>query len=596
MREARSSLRLLIVDDEKQFTNLMARALSRILSHEVLAANSGPEALELMERFPVDLVVTDIRMPEMDGLELLERILNAYPDTLVAAITAHGDLDTAVEFMKRGGIDFLTKPVKIAEMRRTIEGAAERWRLRHRLRLTNEELERANTDLHRAVRDKEKARMNLEAVFQNIPEGILLLDERLAVIRKNGPFDEICPLGHCVRPGGPLRDCIASCTGECLKVLHHTFETGKPVREYHVDCAFGDLPSKSLILNCCPLKDGRDRTDGALLVLRDVTKLVHLEQRLRERSSFHNIVGEDEKMQRIFTLVKHLADVDTTVLVRGESGTGKELIAEALHHGGSRASKPLVRVNCSVLSENLLESELFGHAKGSFTGAVKDRIGRFQAAQGGTLFLDEIGDLSPYMQLKLLRFLERKEFEQVGDSTTFKADVRIVAATHVDLEEKVARGEFREDFYYRLKVMTIQLPPLRERLRDIPLLADHFRVRFSKVFNKHFSDIAEDVLDLFMRHCWPGNVRELKHTLEHACLLCPGGTLSMGYLPPELKASVSGEGPPLSQAGPRDLDASHFLEALRQTAGNKAKAARLLGMSRSTFYRKLALFDIDGGG
>jgi DNA-binding NtrC family response regulator len=304
------------------------------------------------------------------------------------------------------------------------------------------------------------------------------------------------------------------------------------------------------------------------------------------------LVGQSRKMRDIFALTRQLAAVDTTVLITGESGTGKELIAEALHALGPRAQKPLVRVNCSALAPTLLESELFGHVRGAFTGAVKDSVGRFQAAQGGTLFLDEIGDIPQSVQIRLLRFLEQKEYERVGDHATIRADVRVVAATNVNLLHKVREGLFREDLYYRLRVVEIALPPLRERAEDIPLLVEHFVRHFGGKFGKAISGVSGDMLALFLRYPWPGNVRELKHALEHAAVLCPEGTIASAHLPPELAEFARSRGfDPLHPAagGPGRGD---LLEALNRTDWNKAKTARMLGVSRSTLYRKLLEYNI----
>ena len=238
-------------------------------------------------------------------------------------------------------------------------------------------------------------------------------------------------------------------------------------------------------------------------------------------------------MQKIYALIKALAGVQTTVLITGESGTGKELVAEALHLAGDRSHKPLVKVNCSALPESLLESELFGHVKGAFTGAIRDNIGRFHRADGGTIFFDEIGDISPKVQLKLLRVLEEHEFERVGSSATTKVDVRLIAATNKNLFEQVGQGELREDLYYRLKVIEIRLPPLRERHEDIPLLIEHFRKGFNAKFKKNIEAISADVLKAFLKHPWPGNVRELEHTMEHAFVFCNHNIITFDNLPPE---------------------------------------------------------------
>ncbi len=295
-------------------------------------------------------------------------------------------------------------------------------------------------------------------------------------------------------------------------------------------------------------------------------------------------------MQEIYSLIENLADVQTTVLITGESGTGKELAAEALHYKGIRSHKPLVKVNCSALSEGLLESELFGHVKGAFTGAVKDKLGRFQRADKGTIFLDEIGDISPRIQLRLLRVLQGMEFERVGDSTPVKVDVRVIAATNQDLSAKIRRGDFREDLFYRLKVVEINVPPLRERQEDILFLIDHFVEKFNKKFEKEIKAVSADVQKIFMDYEWPGTVRELEHTLEHAFILCRHNTITMDHLPAHFQtSSIVKTRVHRHEEGD---ETRKILQALEKTGGNKAKAARLLGFDRKTLYRKIEKLNI----
>jgi transcriptional regulator with PAS, ATPase and Fis domain len=297
-------------------------------------------------------------------------------------------------------------------------------------------------------------------------------------------------------------------------------------------------------------------------------------------------------MRQLAALIARAAPADSTVLIRGESGTGKELVAEALHTGGERSRKPLVKVNCSALPESLLESELFGHVKGAFTGALHERVGRFQKAHGGTIFLDEVGDLSPRIQGELLRVLQEREFERVGDSTTVHVDVRVIAATNRSLRDMVRRGEFREDLYYRLKVVEIHMPPLRERREDIPLLVDHFRRKYRTVFDKTIEAVSQDVMKVFLEYPWPGNVRELEHTMEHAFILCPNRTITLDHLPPDLTGPA---GP--SDCGvkpPGNADLKTLLDALERAGWNKAKAARSLGINRATLYRRMQRCNIKG--
>ncbi len=301
-----------------------------------------------------------------------------------------------------------------------------------------------------------------------------------------------------------------------------------------------------------------------------------------------NLLGRSQQMQKVFSLLEALAGVESTVLITGESGTGKELAAEALHHLGPRRDKPFVKVNCSALSESLLASELFGHVKGAFTGAVSTRIGRFQRAHEGTIFIDEIGDLSARVQSSLLRFLQKKEFERVGDSVPIKSNVRIISATNKDLRKLVSLGEFRPDLLYRLDVVEVRMPPLRERREDIPLLVEHFLMEFSRRLQKQIVTISSDVENLFMKHSWPGNVRELEHALESACVLCDQNVITMDFLPEHLKREAPTEGLLSSREHPVDRRA--IVQALERTAGNKMRAARLLGINRRTLYRNLAKY------
>jgi two-component system response regulator HydG len=308
-------------------------------------------------------------------------------------------------------------------------------------------------------------------------------------------------------------------------------------------------------------------------------------------SSLINIIGKSAGMQKIYSLIGDLADVSTTVLITGESGTGKELVADALHFTGSRRENPLIKVNCSALQENLLESELFGHVKGAFTGAIHNKTGRFQKADGGTIFLDEIGDISKVIQLKLLRVLQDKEFERVGESVSIKSDVRVIAATNQDLRQRVSSGEFREDLYYRLKVVELAQHPLRDRKDDIPVLVDHFIQKFNKKINREIEAVSDDVMNRFMDYDWPGNIRELEHALEHAFIICHDRTITLDHLPPEFKEiCLENESPETENC---DVEAEAILQALKQCDWNKAKAARLLGISRPTIYRKIKEMDLE---
>ncbi|WP_187170577.1 sigma 54-interacting transcriptional regulator [Salidesulfovibrio onnuriiensis] len=453
----------------------------------------------------------------------------------------------------------------------------------------------AEVALIKANQEKEQLRLNLEATFRSIPDAIITVDSDMHVIATNSAVTPICNIERETATGRQLREVMHCEENPCVSVLEQVLRTRKPVRGYEAQCACRGDTERMVELNCSPLIDEHKRFSGAVLVIKDITRIAHLEKRLQERHGFRGIVGKSEKMQAVYHLLEQLSPLDSTVLITGESGTGKELVADALHYGGPRASRPIVKVNCSALSESLLESELFGHVRGAFTGAVRDKVGRIEAAQGGTLFLDEIGDISPLLQLKLLRFLELKEYERVGDSKTRKADVRIIAATNVDLLRKVREGTFREDLYYRLNVMPVNLPPLRERDGDIPLLVDHFLQMFCSSFKKNISGVGADVLDLFMRHSWPGNVREFKHIMEHACILAPEGRIGINHIRSDLVVELRTK--PRVQhvrnAVPAKAGREQILDALASAGGNKAKAAKLLGIHRATLYRKMEQFEIE---
>jgi two-component system, NtrC family, response regulator HydG len=366
------------------------------------------------------------------------------------------------------------------------------------------------------------------------------------------------------------------------------------------------------------LKNARAiRTDdgtitGVVETVTDISALKRLEQEVSvlRRSApagrgMGRLIGASKCMQDVYERIRLAAGSNATVLVHGDTGSGKELIAEAIHTEGDRAAGPFVKVNCSALTENLLESELFGHVRGAFTGAVRDKVGRFEAADGGTIFLDEIGDISPLIQLKLLRVLQEREFERVGESTSRKVDVRVVAATHRDLRALVRQGEFREDLYYRVRVFDIGVPPLRERREDIPLLVETFIQRFKVETGKNISRISPEVNYCLMDYCWPGNVRELEHAIEHAFVTCQGDCINLFDLPVEIRmtelraatcrsaGTEPGRSAPPDDVRPYRADTREgLLGALEAARWNKARAARLLGITRTTVWRKMKQWDI----
>lgn len=439
------------------------------------------------------------------------------------------------------------------------------------------------TDFKRAEAELNKYRSNLEAIFRSVRDAIITIDLDFTILELNYSASRICALSR-GDIGHHFHSLIMDCSKKCFETLAETFRRLRPVEAGRIECGKPGR-GQTVGINAYPLVDCDGSFSGAVLVIRDETRLAVLERDLNERKQLHNIIGAAPRMQEIYSLIGDLADLTTTVLITGETGTGKELVAEAIHYGGLRSNGPLVKVNCSAIPEHLLGSELFGHVRGAFTGAVRDRIGRFELADNGTIFLDEIGDLSGETQLKLLRVLQHREFERLGDSTTMKSDVRIIAATNRDLLQRVREGRFREDLYYRLKVVEISLPPLRQRLEDLPLLVDHFISRFNKKYCKNISLISPEVQRAFMGYGWPGNIRELEHTLEHAFIVSRSETIGMEALPMYFKLPGDTGQMPLR---PRKTDIGSVLSALERSAGNKSKAAGLLGISRQTIYRMLS--------
>lgn len=354
--------------------------------------------------------------------------------------------------------------------------------------------------------------------------------------------------------------------------------------------------------NVSVLRDQHGAVAGAVGTFTDLTsfilakeKIQVLEEQVRSRDSFQQMIGRSGVMQEVFRRVRLAAQGDVPVLLTGESGTGKELAARAIHALSARKDKPFFAINCSAIPETLIESELFGHVKGAFTGAIRDKVGVFQAAEGGTLFLDEIGDTSPLLQLKLLRVLQESEIRRVGDEKSIKVDVRFITATNKNLRDLLTAGAIREDFYYRIRVFEISLPALRERREDLPGLVSHFVAEGSKVCPRAINDIAQDAMQQMLKHTWPGNVRELRNAIEHAFVTAEGGCLTVIDLPPEIRMSTSSASQvsikePLTSEQQAERD--QIIEALRQTRGSKTKAAKLLGYSRVTLWKKLQKFSV----
>ena len=446
---------LLIVDDEKTTRDGLRAALEE--RYDVYVAEDAKAAFELLEREHFDVMLTDFRLPNEDGMKLIARAKSLSKPPICILMTAYGSEELAVDAMKRGADDYIAKG-----------------------RLQIDELEMR---IARALKQQ-----NLEV------------------------------------------------------------------------------------------------------------ENVSLREQLDSKFGLENIIGESPAMKEIFEIVQQVAPTRATVLLGGDSGTGKELVAKAVHHLSPRAKQPFVTVHCAALAPTLLESELFGHEKGAFTGAHERRVGRFEQAQGGTLFLDEIGEIDATIQVKLLRFLGERTFERVGSNKTLTADVRLIAATNKNLEELVKAGKFREDLFFRLRVVEINLPPLRERAGDIPLLAQNFLREFADENKKPVNDFTADALQLLMHYHWPGNVRELRTAIEHAVVLCRGEKISARDLPPAVRGIRPGE-TQLSMRNDltvKEAEKQLIVRALKDTGGNRTLAAKKIGMSRRTFHRKLHAYHLEG--
>jgi PAS domain S-box-containing protein len=558
--------RVLIVDDEEGIRYTFSRFLAG-KGYEVETAGDYGSAMDLIGGGEFEVILADIHLGGMTGLDLLREVRALNLTTPVVLFTGVPELGSAQEAVRLGAYDYVAKPIGKDALVRIVGKATEFKRLRD---------------------ENVKAHANLDAVFRSVGELIVTVDAGGRVLSYNEMARRICGLGPGA-VGGEIGAALAGCDGGCVDSLLKTVRTGETVEVYRRECRREGREPLVLNLTASPLLDPQGRAYGAVLSGRDVTRLVRLEDNQRGRVGVGDMLGVSPAMQSVFSLIDDLSGVTTTVLVTGESGTGKELVAEALHRLGPRHAKPLVKVNCAGLAESLLESELFGHVRGAFSGAVSAKVGRFELASGGTIFLDEIGDISPAMQSRLLRVLQFREFERVGDSHTLKVDVRVVAATNKDLPRKVRAGEFREDLYYRLKVVELRLPPLRERGEDIPLLLMHYVRVFNAQFGRGVAGVTDEVLRLASEYPWPGNVRELAHMVEHAFVHCRGEYITLEDMPPEFRAALPASA---RKASAREGEKERILEALRRSAGNKARAARTLGMSRQTLYRKLREHDI----
>ena len=586
---------ILVVDDENSLRETFHFFLTREGYAPVLTASGYEQALSIIRSEKIDLIISDIVLEKSSGIELLKYVRQNNIDCPFIIITGFPDVSTAAESLRFGAFDYIVKPVEKEALLRSV-----------RLALQQRYLEIGR---RQAEEERERYRIFLDAVFKSAGDGIVIIDERQNIIKTNEAaealFDELLPgLGVGSRLGSEVANSgFGSLRDDLLRVLR----TGTEVKEHRFECRTPDNQLKILSICASPLIMDGNTLNGAVIVIRDMSHPSGTAQSTRSR--FHRFIGASLSMQALYTLIENVGRVDTTVLITGESGTGKELAAEALHRESSRSSRPLIKVDCTAIPENLLESELFGHKKGSFTGADKDRKGLLLQADGGTLFLDEIGEISPMTQLRLLRFLQERTFYPVGSDKPIVVDTRIITATNVDLKEKVQEGSFREDLYFRLKVIDLTLPPLRNRMDDVPLLVDHFIKKYRAALEKKIHGISDNALSMLNSYHWPGNIRELEHLIERAVVLCQATTITTRDLPhdltqPELEvrepwpAATDSESKDFNLSRsidyqPPDGEGARILEILVKCGGNKAKAARLLGIDRSTLYRKIRDLELD---
>ncbi len=435
----------------------------------------------------------------------------------------------------------------------------------------------------------------LQAILNSVSEGVMALDRDWKIFSWNLAAERIT--------GFHKEEVLGK---ECTKIFRTSLcrencpvdkalSCGHPYHDIAVAIRNKNNQIVHLLVNATPLYDADGSIIGGLETFRDVSQSHWMQEELQQQYGYRTIVGRSRAIKKVFELMADLIKTDTTVLIQGESGTGKELIARALHFYGPRRDRSFVALNCSALSEGVLESELFGHVKGAFTGAVRDHVGKLELANGGTLFLDEIGEISQSLQVKLLRVLEEREFQRVGDNRTVRIDSRIITATNRDLYKKVLDGSFRDDLYYRLSVFPVHLPPLRERIDDIPVLIGHFIEKFNKQMGRSIQGITDRVLDILEKYYWPGNIRELANALEHAFVHARGALIYPQDLPQSLLNSP--QTPLIHKAHERERALDHveremIVKELEAAGWNKTVAAKRLRMGRSTLWRKMEKYGI----
>ena len=431
------------------------------------------------------------------------------------------------------------------------------------------------------------------AILDSVNEGVFTVDLEWKLTSFNRGAEKITGITRNEAIGRPCYEVLRAniCEKECA--IQHTITSGKPVvnaTAYIINRGGKRIPVR---LSTALVKDAGGNVVGGVETFQDLTQIEELQKELEGKYTLEDIIGRSPVMKKIFAILPQIAQSSSTVLIHGESGTGKELFARAIHNLSDRKGERFVPVNCAALPDTLLESELFGHKAGAFTDAKRDKPGRFTLADGGTIFLDEIGDVSPAMQVRLLRVLQDQMIEPLGSIEPTPVDVRVIAATNQDLRDLISQGRFREDLYYRIRIIQLDLPRLRERREDIPLLLDHLVNKFNTRFGKNIAGVSDDVMKILMEYDYPGNVRELENIIEHAFILCRGGLIEVHHLPMEMRGIPQDTRSGIMNITLQEMEIYMIREALHRYNGNRKKTAEQLGIDLSTLYRKMKKFDIE---
>ena len=618
-------LKILLIDDEEGIRQLLSISL-RSEGYDVITANSGKSGIELFEQEVPSIVLTDIRMPGTDGIGVLRRIKEINPETEVIMITGGGDMKLAVKSLQLDASDFITKPISEKALSVALKRAEEKLKIKKRLKNYTYNLEKAvkekTGELEKSYKEMESLcditctiseKKSLGEVFD------FIIDQTKNIL----PFEEIAPLilnkekKGFVKVNGYKhlniedRECLVS----AITLMRHPMNidelraSGYPwlksfdgyeslslvpiIKEDDVIGVVILLASNHIVFSRKDLRFLYLMLSQVADIIRRIVlnneKMNELENKVKMFSDYGGIIGKDHKMQQIYKLISDIAPTDATVLIQGESGSGKELVARAVHLHSYRKDEPFVVVNCAAYPQTLIESELFGHEKGAFTGATHLKLGRFELADKGTLFLDEIGEIPLMSQVKLLRFLQFQKFERSGGMKTIEVDIRVIAATNKDLKKEVENGNFREDLYYRLNVIPINIPPLRVRRNDISLLVEHFLKRLNSRGNKKIKGISSEAMNILMRYNWPGNVRELENIIEHAFILTKDEFISGQSLPLDIY-SVENKEQKISSF--QENERKFLARVLEEYKWNKLQVAKKLNISRSTLYSKLKKYNI----